>query len=71
MLFFLMMIDSDEERSKFEIIYNNYRNLMFFVAKNILNNDSDAEDAVHDAFLKIIKILENIKFSYDAIKQVK
>ena len=61
MLFFLMMIDSDEERSKFEIIYNNYRNLMFFVAKNILNNDSDAEDAVHDAFLKIIKILEKIE----------
>ena len=33
---------------------------MFFVAKNILNEDSDAEDAVQEAFLKITRILEKI-----------
>ena len=47
MLFLMMMIDSEEERSKFELIYRTYRNLMFYVARDILNDDAAAEDAVH------------------------
>ncbi len=61
MLLFLTMIDSDEDKSKFEVIYENYRNLMFFVAKKILYSDSDAEDAVQDAFIRIINNLDKIE----------
>lgn len=57
MLVYLMMIDSPEEQSKFEKVYFTYRGLMYHTAYAILNNREDAEDAVHNAF---VKIAENI-----------
>ena len=58
MLFLMMLIDSEEDRSKFELIYKSYRNLMFYIAKIILGNETDAEDAVQEAFLRIIENFE-------------
>lgn len=60
MLIYLAMIDSHEEKSKFEIIYNTYKQLMYYTASNILGDTTDSEDVVHEAFLKIIEILEKI-----------
>ena len=60
MLLYLQLIDSPQERSRFERLYATYRNLMFHVAKRILGNDQDAEDAVHDAFLAIAKNFDKI-----------
>lgn len=60
MLIYLAMIDSPEEKSKFEIIYNTYKQLMYYTASNILGDTTDSEDVVHEAFLKIIEILEKI-----------
>lgn len=54
-LIYMQMIASDEDKSKFEQIYLTYRKLMFFVARSILKNDADAEDAVHTAFVSIIE----------------
>lgn len=54
MLIYLAMIDSPSERSRFEILYQKYKGLMYYVARNILQNDADAEDAVHQAFLSVI-----------------
>lgn len=61
MLIYLQMIESEEDKSKFIQIYTKYRSLMFYVARQILGNDSDAEDAVHEAFLASLKHLH--KFS--------
>ena len=61
MMIYLSMIDSEEDKSKFEIIYSEYRNLMYYVANKILMNSSDAEDIVHQAFLKVIEILDKIE----------
>lgn len=58
MLIYLQMIETPEEKSKFEQIYLEYKGLMFHVAYEILHNEQDAEDAVHQAF---VKIAENIK----------
>lgn len=58
MFIFLMMIDTPEDRSKFEKMYITYKGLMYHIAYKILNNEHDAEDAVHSAF---IKIAENIR----------
>lgn len=58
MLIYLQMIETPEDRSKFEIIYEEYRNMLYARANYILRNDLDAEDATHQAFLKIA---ENIK----------
>lgn len=58
MIIYLQMIESSEEKSKFEQIYLKYKGLMFHVAYDILRNEHDAEDAVHQAF---VKVAENIK----------
>jgi len=63
MLIYLQMIETEEEKSKFEEIYREYRNLMYHVAFGKLRNVQDAEDAVHYAFTKIaenIKIIEPV-----------
>ena len=58
MLLYLQMLETPEEKSLFEQICLEYRGLMYHVAYEILHNDQDAEDAVHQAFVKIV---ENIK----------
>ena len=64
MLVYLAVIDEPAQKTKFETVYHRYRGLMYYVAYRILNNASDAEDAVHDAF---IKIAENIKKISDPV----
>lgn len=56
-----MMLDTEEEKSKFEEIYFKYRQLMFQVANGILKDEYLAEDAVHKSFIKIMKHLDKIK----------
>ena len=55
LVYYLQMLDTPEEKIRFEQIYLKYRGLMYHVADGILHNRQDAEDAVHNAFLKIIK----------------
>ena len=55
LLFYLLLLDSDEDKSKFEQLYIAYRDLMYYVAYKILRAAQQSEDAVHTAFLKIIK----------------
>lgn len=61
MIIYLQAIESAEDRDKFERIFVRYRNLMFYVAKKIVHNQQDAEDAVHQAFVSIIENLEKIR----------
>lgn len=60
MLIYLQMIETPDERSKFEQIYLEYRGTMYAVAYKILHNENDAEDAVHHAFVKIAENIEKI-----------
>jgi len=60
LLIYLAMIDSPDDQAKFERVYLQYRYLMLHVAKKILHNHQDAEDAVHQAFISIIKNIEKI-----------
>ncbi len=55
--FYLSLIDTDEEKSKFEIVYIKHRKVMMLEAKKYLD-EKLAEDAVHTAF---VKIADNIK----------
>lgn len=57
---YLAMIDGEEEKSKFESLYLTYRKLMFHVANGILNDEGLAEDAVHQAFLKILENFDKV-----------
>ncbi len=44
MLIYLSLIEEDAEREKFEILYDAYRNLMFYIANEILGDTQDSED---------------------------
>lgn len=61
MMIYLQMIDTVEKRTKFECLYAKYKGLMFHVANKILNDDQDAEDAVHQAFVKVAEIIDKIQ----------
>lgn len=61
MLIYLSMIETTEERDMFEKVFLKYRYLMLHVASKILQNHHDAEDAVHEAFISVIKNID--KFS--------
>lgn len=60
MIVYLSVIETAEEKSKFEQIYLHYRALMYHVAYQILHNEADAEDAVHSAFVKIAEHMKKI-----------
>lgn len=60
MLLYLALIDTEEEKRKFVALYENYRQTMYFAAEQILHNSHTAEDAVHQAFLRLIDHLDQV-----------
>ena len=67
MLLYLQMIESEKEESEFKNIYEKYKGLMFYVANNILHNEHDAEDAVHQSFVYVLENLEKF-YKFDCRK---
>lgn len=61
MIVYLQMISEPAEKGKFESLYMKYRGMMYHVAFQILHNQADAEDAVHQAFLSILKNMGKIR----------
>lgn len=62
MLIYLSLVETDVEKDIFEKVFHKYRYLMLHVANNILQNHHDAEDAVHEAFIAVVK---NINLFFD------
>lgn len=58
--FYLSLIDSYEDKSKFEKLYNNYKKRMLATANEILDNYDDAEDVVHTAFIALARNIDNV-----------
>lgn len=50
---YMSFIDDESHRRLFEEIYMTYRKQMHLVARGVLSQDADAEDVVHNVFLKI------------------
>lgn len=57
---YMSLIDNDNEKNKFELLYKEYRDMMYYKAYNILKDHYLAEDAVHDSFIRIAKDIKNI-----------
>ena len=55
MLIYLQVIETKRDKSKFEVLYDRYKGLLYHIAYDILRNREDAEEAVSDAFWKIAK----------------
>ena len=60
MLALLAAIESPEDSLRFEAIYRNYKDLMYYIARNIIGDDKEAEDVVHDAFVAVIGCLDRL-----------
>lgn len=60
MIFLAAMIDNEKEQSKFDRIYNTYKNMVYAVAYDVLKNVHDAEDTVQISFIKVIRLLPRI-----------
>ena len=60
MIIYLQMLSEEADKAKFADLYEKYRTLMFVAAFNVLKNEDDAEDAIHHAFLSIIKNWDKI-----------
>ena len=57
---YLALIDTDEEKSKFQELYDEHRDLMFYRALKILNNHVLAEDALQEAFIRVTKNIHKV-----------
>lgn len=58
--FYFTLIDSPIEQSKFEQWYGLYKQPMLSIAYDILHDYQEAEDAVHESFIKIAKHIGEI-----------
>ncbi|MBQ6850876.1 MAG: RNA polymerase sigma factor [Oscillospiraceae bacterium] len=61
LVFYLSLIDDEENQNKFKMIYEKYGNSMLYTAIDILKDDYLAEDAVQEAFLQIAKNIKTIR----------
>ena len=52
---YLALIDDEEDQARFEAAYYKYKDLMHFIAKEILKDEHRGEDAVQEAFIRIAK----------------
>ena len=63
------MVENEKDLSKFQRIYDQYKNMMYWVAYDITKNTHDAEDVVQLSLIKLIDILYRIE--EEEIEQLK
>lgn len=61
MLIYLTLVEDEEDKRKFVRLYERYKNLMFYIAHKIIQDNGLAEDIVHNSFIKVIHILDRIQ----------
>lgn len=61
LVFYLSLLETDSDRLLFTQIYDLYERKMYAAAKRILHSPEKAEDALHDAFLKVIYNFEKCR----------
>lgn len=57
---YLSLLDTPEEKKIFEQLYKKYKSIMYNNAYSILKDTFLAEDAVHNAFMSLIKSFEKV-----------
>ena len=57
---YLSMVETEEQRSLVEQIYHDYEQTMYHAAFAVLHNKQDAEDAVHEAFVRLITDIDRL-----------
>ncbi len=57
---YLQRLDSPEDQSEFEKLYRTHRDLMYFIAYNVLHDHQRAEDAVSETFLRLAQCFSRV-----------
>lgn len=58
--FYLSMVETEEERNLVTKLYYTYEQMMYKIALGILKKPQDAEDAVSEAFIRLIKNINKV-----------
>lgn len=61
MLAYLAFLHTEEEKEKFTLLYETYRDKMYYVAFSMLKEEGKSEDVVHETFLVLIDHLDAIE----------
>lgn len=61
---FIAMVDTPTEKELVVQLYDTYRQFMYNICMSMLKKREDAEDAVHDAFVRIISNIDKIGNPY-------
>ncbi len=60
-MIYLMMLHSEDDKETFRFLYEKYRYSMYKIAYDILQDEYLAEDAVHEAFIRIAGYVHKMK----------
>lgn len=63
LLLYLSLIDDQDDKDKFEYLYNSFHVYMLEEAYKIVKNNYDAEDVVHDTFMDLAKNIKLIRIN--------
>lgn len=61
---YISMVDTPNEKELIAQLYNAYKQFMYNISMSLLGKKEDAEDAVQDSFVRIIKNLDKIQNPY-------
>lgn len=60
MFWLLLILEDEQERALFTVVYERYRHFLWFLANQILRDEALAEDAVQEAFLVLCRHMKQI-----------
>lgn len=55
MIIYLSMLQTASDRDVFQKLYEENRQLLYNIANSIVHNEADAEDALHNCFLRLVE----------------
>lgn len=58
---YVAMLETAEQKDKITYIYENYAGLMYHVALKVVGEHYLAEDVVHETFLQLIRIIDEVE----------
>lgn len=58
---YMLLLENEEQKSKFEHIYRKYAGFMYHVALETAHEHFLAEDAVHETFLDLVRIIDEVR----------
>lgn len=59
--FYISLLETEEQRDKFEYIYSRHQRFMYYVAYNMVHDSFMSEDIVHETFLRLIRIIDRVR----------